>query len=291
MRNPALRVISLGWGVQSWALAAMSALGYLPGVTWAIHSDTGYERSDTYAFAAKWTPWLRDHGVPVYTVQASERARSMDLPYTLMPLYMLNAGESDVEGGRGQFRRQCTERWKIRPQQTWLRDELDRLTVGAYPGAVEMLLGITLDEWQRMKPSRTGYIRNVYPFINTAENEVGRLLERPMMPDGLRWTRQHVIEWLHDHDLEVPVKSSCVQCPYHSRASWRELRDSGNGDWHKALEIDEKIRDLRAADGYQSYLTPQCVPLSEMDLSTPEDAGQLTLWPNETDECSGGCFL
>lgn len=311
IRGPALRVISLGWGVQSWALAAMSALGYLPPVNWAIHSNTGYERSETYAFAKRWTPWLRDHGVPVVTVQASERARSMDLPYTLMPLYTLRQGDitppaidndddlglfSELavlvgDGRRGQMRRQCTSRWKIEPQRGWLRRELKRLTVGQYPGAVEMWMGITLDEWQRMKPSQVGYVRHMYPFVNTSEVGDRKLAGVEWMPDGRRWTRQNVVTWLNENGLEVPPKSACVQCPYRSRDAWRELRDLGNGDWARALEIDEKIRNLRTETGYLCYLTSQRVPLAEMDLSTPEDAGQLVLWPNEGDECSGGCFL
>ena len=63
-----MRVISLGWGIQSWALAAMSALGKLPPVDAAIHADTTYERAETYEFAARWTPWLEERGVRVVTV-------------------------------------------------------------------------------------------------------------------------------------------------------------------------------------------------------------------------------
>lgn len=60
--------LSLGWGVQSFALAAMSALGELPKVDVAIHADTTHEREATYAFAAQWTPWLEARGVHVATV-------------------------------------------------------------------------------------------------------------------------------------------------------------------------------------------------------------------------------
>jgi len=35
-----LIVISLGWGVQSFGLVAMSALGVLPKVDYAVHGDT-----------------------------------------------------------------------------------------------------------------------------------------------------------------------------------------------------------------------------------------------------------
>jgi hypothetical protein len=63
-----MRVISLGWGVQSFTLAAMAALGDLPPVDAALHADTLNERADTYVFARKWTPWLREHGINVVTV-------------------------------------------------------------------------------------------------------------------------------------------------------------------------------------------------------------------------------
>jgi len=39
-----LRVLSLGWGVQSWTLAAMIALKELPPIDYAIHADTTHPR-------------------------------------------------------------------------------------------------------------------------------------------------------------------------------------------------------------------------------------------------------
>ena len=62
MKNPQLTYLSLGWGVQSWTLAAMVALGELPPVDLAIHADTTHEAAGTYAHAAKWTPWLEKPG-------------------------------------------------------------------------------------------------------------------------------------------------------------------------------------------------------------------------------------
>ena len=46
-----MKTISLGWGVQSFTLAAMVALGDLEPVDVAIHADTTHEASGTYAFA------------------------------------------------------------------------------------------------------------------------------------------------------------------------------------------------------------------------------------------------
>lgn len=73
-----MRVISLGWGVQSFTLAAMSALGELPKVDYAIHADTTHESQLTYAFARKWTPWLEEHGVIVVVVATHEKKNIID---------------------------------------------------------------------------------------------------------------------------------------------------------------------------------------------------------------------
>ena len=250
-----MRVISLGWGVQSFALAAMSALGALPPVDAAVHADTGHERRETYEFAERWTPWLEERGVRVVTVKSPMAPYQFDKKGIFIPAYLANA-----IGKRGQLMRQCTQRWKIAPIRRWLQANRDKQPV-------EQWLGITLDEILRMKPSQVKYITNVYPFIE--------MLDRP-------WTRGMVMRWLQENDLEIPVKSSCVFCPYHDRAAWREIQQSDNGDWQKALEVDRMIRDKRP--GYKCYLTAQRKPLAECDFRSQEDHGQLALWNGESDE-------
>jgi hypothetical protein len=139
------------------------------------------------------------------------------------------------------------------------------------PGLVEQWLGITLDEIQRMKPSRVKYITNRYPFIE-------------MFDPPLR--RGMVIQWLRDNGLDVPVKSACVFCPYHDKETWRQIKLSGNGDWRKATQVDEAIRHKRP--GYVAYVAAERRPLAEIDFRNQEDHGQLTLW---SEECEGMCFL
>lgn len=254
-----MRVISLGWGVQSFALAAMSALGVLPPVDAAVHADTGHERAETYAFAKKWTPWLEDHGVCVVTVQ--EVAKVRDIATGVTPPYFTLGPK-----GKGMLRRTCTDRWKIRPMRRWAQAHRS----GAQ---VEKWMGITLDEVERMRgDSGVGYVDLVYPFIEQ--------LDRP-------WTRRMAARWLVENGLEVPVRSSCVFCPYHNRQTWRDIQLSGNGDWEKAIAVDEAIRHKRP--GYTCYLTAERKPLIECDFRSQEEHGQLTLW--EAEECSGMCFL
>ena len=117
-----MRVISLGWGVQSFALAAMSALGELPPVDVAIHADTTHERRETYEFAAKWTPWLEARGVRVVTVKAPNQVVGVvwaDNDQAHAAFYTL-----DSDNKQGQMLRACTDRWKIRPIRQWIRQEV-----------------------------------------------------------------------------------------------------------------------------------------------------------------------
>ena len=204
--EPGLTVISLGWGVQSFGLAAKSALGELPRVDYAVHADTGWERSETYAFAEKWIPWLEAHGIEVVTVRSNRAGFIVNESDGIFaPVFTTHEDGSPS----GMMRRQCTHDWKIVPMRRWLSAELKRLNLGKSPGIVEQWIGFTLDEVQRVTPDDVQYITKAHPYLE--------MLDRP-------YTRQMVIRWLHENDLEVPVKSACIFCPFHGYHQWREIQ-------------------------------------------------------------------
>ena len=248
-----LIVLSLGWGVQSFTLAAMVALGEIEKPDAAIHADTTHEASGTYAFAARWTPWLEERGVKVVTVYNPQPRIELESLRTDIPAFTFNGNTN------GQLKRQCTGHWKIVPIRRWLQANRNKQPV-------EQWIGISLDEALRMKPSDVKYITHRWPLI-----------ER-------RMTRNDCKRWLEAHGLEVPPKSSCVFCPYHNAAAWRELKASGNGDWAKAVEVDEAIRKVRPP--YDLFVHPARIPLVDVDLRSEKDRGQLSLWD---EECSGLC--
>lgn len=287
MKNT-LIAISLGWGVQSFALAAMSALGELPPVDVAIHADTTWERRETYEFAARWTPWLEERGVRVVTVRGNrtdavvqKNTKAVLLPaFTRYAEEQYTAFDNDGEIVRrldspiviakagdpaGILRRQCTSEWKILPIRRWLQAHRNKQPV-------KLWLGVTLDEIARMKPSKVKYITNCYPFIE--------MFKPPMS----RW---QVSRWLEETGLEIPVKSSCVFCIYHSQEIWREIKMTDNGDWEKAIAVDKAIRHKRPE--YVCYVHEDRVPLPDVDLRNERDHGQLGLWDDICD--SGYCFL
>ena len=103
-----LKVLSLGWGVQSWTVAAMSALGALPKLDVAIHADTRWEHQATYRFAKQWSPWLEERGLKVVCVGDRQQAGKVVTGQTDIPAFTINY----ARGGRnGQLKRQCTSKW------------------------------------------------------------------------------------------------------------------------------------------------------------------------------------
>ena len=264
---PELTYLSMGWGVQSFTLAAMVALGELPPIDLAIHADTGHEAQGTYDHARKWAPWLEERGLPVVTVQAPDN-RMLRADWSgsvIIPAFTL----SQEDASRGQLMRQCTRNWKITPIRRHIRSMLS--SKYPPPGSVHCWQGISLDEWSRMRDSDVQYILNVYPLVDR------------------RITRMDCITWLESHSLDVPPKSACVFCPYHSAQQWKNLKRQGGPDWEHALEIDKTIREGRSRQGFDLYVHPSRMPLEEA-VRIPEDVGaqQLEL---ET-PCDGGvCFV
>ena len=260
--------LSLGWGVQSWTLAAMIALGELPGVELAIHADTGHEAAGTYEHAHRWTPWLEERGLRVVTVHPqlkdAVKFNRDDSASIYIPAHTLS--REDTTNREGQLNRQCTQYWKIRPIRTHLRSLLPKRP---RQDAVDCWQGISLDEFTRMRTSDVGYIRNVYPLVD------------------LRMTRMDCVQWLQNRGLEVPPKSACVFCPYHSAKNWRDLKEQGGADWEKATEVDQRIRDKRP--GFRSYVHGARLPLAEA-VRIPQDQGGRQL--EMEIPCDGGtCFV
>ena len=263
-----LTILSMGWGVQTWALAAMMALGEIPRPSMIVFADTGHEQQATYDFVRQWAPWLGEHGLSTVTVQGTrtETVREDWSNSVIIPAFTM-----DAKGNRGQVRRQCTHDWKVMPVRRWVRDELDRLGLRRLPGVVETWMGISWDEAHRMRDSDVAYITNGYPLIDR------------------RLTRADCKAWLERHGLPVPPKSACTFCPYKSRNAWKEMKRLDGPDWQEAVAVDASVRDRRPPR--QLFVHPARVPL-EQAVSIPEDYGAHQLALDADPGCdSGYCFV
>ena len=83
-------------------------------------------------------------------------------------------------------------------------------------------------------------------------------------------------------------RSSCIGCPYHRNAYWREMKLERPDEWDDAVEFDHHLRE-QSYPGVtgQVYLHRNMVPLDKVDLSNAEDHGQLAFDFGE--ECEGMC--
>lgn len=267
-----LRVLSLGAGVQSTTLALMAARGEVsPMPDCAIFADTGWEPRAVYAHLR----WLMSPGVlpfPVHIVSAGNIRDDIAKAAKGERWASIPAFTRTGKPGRqqvGMIRRQCTSEYKIAPIRRRVR-ALSGLAHKRSPGhpVVEQWIGISADEVIRMKPSFEAWQVNRWPLVEA------------------RMSRRDCLAWLERRGFPVPPKSSCIGCPYHSDAMWREMRDEDADAWNDAVAVDTMIRSgLRGVRG-EVFLHRQAVPLAEADLSTAQDRGQLDLWGNE---CEGMC--
>lgn len=254
--------LSLGWGVQSFTLAAMSVLGELPNfpkLDCAVYSDTLHEKSATYAFMEKYTPWLEERGLYVANVNCKdERPDNYINKYGFVSIPA--HATADETGGKWVMKRHCTSEWKIAPTRRFLNEE-------RVVEQVELWMGISIDEWERAKDSNVDYIVNRYPLLE------------------LDMSREDCVEWLRAHDLDVPPRSACYFCPYTHLEDWKDLAKNHPQDFQRAVAIDEKLRDARPPG--KVYLNRFHIPLVDIpDFNyTPKYAQD-----NDKECDSGFCF-
>lgn len=301
-------MISLGGGVQSSTMALMAAHGEIgPMPECAIFADTGWEPQEVY----DWLDWIeKELPFPVYrtrtdsrryegmtlrdfTMRATMRDTKMHMP---LPLFVQERGVwtdtyasemdeiNDLPSGRewveysepkvGMTRRKCTRDWKIRPI-----DKLTKQLLGFTPGArlptepvVSKWIGISLDEIQRVKPSREKWQVNRHPLA----------LE-------LQLRRKDCIDWMKAHGYPEPPRSACIGCPYHDDYEWWRIKQNPE-QWADAVDCDERIRNAGGMRG-QAFLHHSGRPLVE---AVPDDEPTRKRGDNPVNlllfnECEGMC--
>ena len=263
-----LKVISLGVGVQSTALYLMSSMGYkVQRADVAIFADPGAEHKNTYK-TLEWLLDWKDKNNGIEIVVNSEKnllkeilhgkAHRPDVRFAAIPAF----GSSG-----GMLLRQCTGDYKIQPVKNSIRKILG-IKKHKRMKPVEMWLGITTDEIQRMKESRMYNIKNFYPLIYHA------------------MSRKDCIDFYKDNNFPIPPKSSCVFCPFHSNGFWKEIKEENGNAWKTSIKVDRAIRDSsQRGKEDKVYLHPSCKPLEDINF---ED-NQLKMFDGF--DCEGHCGI
>lgn len=243
---------SYGGGTQSVAIAVLVAQGRLPRPECVVIADTGREASETWEYhTAHVAPLLAPLGLTVDV--AGHDLATVDLypaagERPLLPAFTA-AGKLPIY---------CSVEWKRRVVRRFLRAH------GYGPQRpVDLWLGISLDEVERLKTSDKAWVRHRWPLCF-----------------DLRLTRADCRRVVLEAGLPEPPKSSCWMCPLRQNPQWRRLRDHYPDDWQRAVALDTAIR---ARDPQHAlYLHPSRVPLADADLGEAEAVADLPLF-------SAGC--
>lgn len=283
-----IRVLSLGAGVQSSALLLMADRGDIEPVDFAVFADVQAEPKSVY----DWLDRL-EAAVGVQVIRATRgniatdvidhfegRRRRVGQP----PLYAratISRGPvvSEDEFGNstrgverlvevnGMIRRHCTSEYKIEVVDRAIRDRLGYKPRQKMRHAVEVVMGISFDEMQRMKVPQEKWKTFSYPLIDK------------------EMRRSDCIAYVETAGLGTPPRSACFFCPFKTNAEWRRLRDTEPDEWAKAVEFDRRIRTSKQPGlTSQFFVHRDRVPLEEVDLSDPLEAQFSFL-----DECEGMC--
>lgn len=297
---PALRLLSLGAGVQSTTVLLLSARGELPPLDAAIFSDTGWEPPEVYAHLDRIEREIAiPAGIPIKRVRATKggiRNDALDPTHRFasMPLFVrvpcdtcsgsgeehvpermiLALGEGDADELVPAYAGVCR---KCRGR-LWTKGMARRQCTSEYKlkpikAAVRHLLG-----YDHPKPVPRGMWAEQWigistdEFIRAKDSDVKYARNRfPLIEEGL--SRRDCIRILHQHGYETTPKSACVGCPFHGNRQWRYMRDHQPEQWADAVAFDHAIRHGSASANAKGqplrgemYLHSSLLPLDEAPI-------------------------
>jgi hypothetical protein len=233
-----------------------------------VFSDPGWESKETYDDLKQTMNDMKSHGIEIVVTSKGNirddiyNGVNQNKRFVSLPFFTLNQ-----KGEKGMVRRQCTKEYKIEPVHKAIREFLGYKPRQRVKHQVTLWLGISTDEIQRMKPSRTKWMTHRFPLI---EKEISRL---------------DCLNYMERNDIVRPPKSSCIGCPFHDDYTWRDMKMNRPDEFLEAVRMDNEIRKLPRFKG-QLYLHRSCVPLDEVDFQ--ENQLEFDYFINE---CEGHCGL
>ncbi len=279
--------MSFGGGVQSTAIAMLAvnrdprlleaSKGVLPELY--LFADTGDEPYSLYDHIIDMRHRIQQSGAAFYTVVTPLGSLSEHTLHALrnghrraeqMPFFV-----RCKDGRYGPVQRRCTAHFKLAPLTKRARDWF-----GVYrgkphvPGPVQVWLGISTDEPQRLKTGPVPKQAWLHYF-------------NPLYAMG--WSRADCLAYLTGQGIRAR-RSACVFCPCHRNDEWRQVRQHPL-DWARALAVDDALQaasaDGRKPFGFDSplFLHYSGKRLREIDWDATE-ATEINQWDNE---CGGVC--
>ncbi len=149
-------------------------------------ADTGGERPETYAYVTMFSAWLVERGYPpIVTVKNDGMYESLEAN-----CLQTNALPSIAYGFKS-----CSEKYKIRPQNKWLKAHPLAIETWAAGGVVTKLIGYDAGEERRTLTAKDKDFAFRFPLIEW----------------GME--REDCIAAIQGVGLPLPGKSACFFCP------------------------------------------------------------------------------
>jgi hypothetical protein len=267
-----LTYMSYGGGVQSKTMLTCAGLGLygIPKPDVAIFADTKAEIAATYEDIRQMTAWAADHGIRLVTTTRGSLEDDVLVgvlnSQVSIPAF-IKVMHPDGTHNRGVMRRQCTYDYKLMAIQAEVRRQLGlkkgQVAKGKFK--VRAMLGISLDEVIRMKPSRIDWVEHYYPLIEA------------------KITRDDCKRILVEQGMTVPPRSACYFCPFHRDPYWYWLQNEHPVEFAKAIEFDKKVRTSQPKLEGEAFLHDSLKPLSEIDFDAKAKENGFG------NECEGMC--
>lgn len=266
-----MKILSCGAGMQSTALALMSAENIKKGIVHPlvpvydaiVFCDLNCEPMWVYDQVNFIASVCRQYGIPFYILESyifeDQAQRIQNGKYIKIPLWTMNRGK------RGKLRRSCTIDYKIEAIQCFVKYELlgykkyQRMNP-ADIGAHEMHIGFSSEERSRVFDSQHPMFINKFPLTDMG-------LERK---DNYRYILE---EW----GLETKA-SACYICPYHKNHFFAYLRDHCPNEYEEVNDFD-RILSEKPDDGMvesELYLSYSCKRICELTEDDCNDAETFT---------------
>lgn len=203
---------AFGGGTNSAAmLVELARRGEFPDAV--LFADTGGEKPHTYRFIEAIQRWLAARSLPQIVI-----VKQTFTDYaTLEDNCLRNGTIPSVAYGF----KSCSEKWKIRPQNTWLKQWEPAVEAWARGEKVVKMIGYDADEERRAKARIDEHYEFRYPLIEWG------------------WGRDECIAAIVKAGLPLPGKSACFFCPNSKRSEVRSLRKTYPELFDRAIAMEK----------------------------------------------------
>jgi len=240
-------ILSYGGGINSSALFFYLLEKQMP-LDLVIFADTGEELAETYDAVERMKKLCEEAKIEFITCQ-SEKGNLYDY-------YFKNKAVMSL------MRRDCTSKFKISPLRKTIRAKYGKAETFTF------YIGITWDEFHRVRTSDVKYITNSYPFVDA------------------KISRQGNIEILLKNGFKA-VKSGCKGCIYNKKKTWVKMLLEDPVEFERHLNLEENN------SGFPRVLLNGSYPLRKLKDAYKNQSSPTDFEDTEATckAINGGCFL